>query len=109
MRKAGRNREAETLLRRTRDIKDTIFGADSVEVAYTLQELGVCSQAAGRIREAEVYLRRALAVQEAHGMANREMAHTMFHLGVCLGREEGVGHSYEEAEVLLRRAIDIER
>ncbi|CAM9293550.1 unnamed protein product [Ectocarpus sp. 8 AP-2014] len=60
---------------------------------------------AGRLKEAEQLLRRALTIEEARlGEDDPRVARTLFHLGVCLR----VAGRLEEAEEVFWRALDIE-
>ncbi|CAM9154649.1 unnamed protein product, partial [Pylaiella littoralis] len=61
---AERLGEAEELLRRALEIRETKLGAD-VQVAFTLHSLGQCVRQAGRLGEAEELFRRALEIKEA--------------------------------------------
>eukprot|EP00903_Cladosiphon_okamuranus_P018859 g17347.t1 len=96
--------EAEKLLRRSLTIEEPKLGREDVQVAYTLQHLGVCVREAGRLEEADHMLRRCLSIKEAKlGPGDIEVAYTLQHLGVCV-REAG---RQEEAEELLRRCLSI--
>ena len=101
----GDRDEAEKILRRSLEIQEAKLGAEDVEVAYTLHELGVCVREASRLEEAEGLLRRCLAIRESKlGPDDVQVAYTLHQLGVCV-REAG---RLAGAEALLRRCLAIE-
>lgn len=65
--------EAEMMLRRALEIEMSRRGPDDIRVAATLQRLGVCVRQAGRLREAEQLLARALKIEEANLGEGRHM------------------------------------
>ena len=68
-------------------------------MGYTLHELGVCLEKAGRHSEAEEMLGNALAITKANlGGDDLQVATTLHELGVCLRK----GGWYVEAEEALR-------
>ena len=56
--------EAEMMLRRALEIEVARRGPDDIRVAATMERLGVCIRQAGRLREAEQLLARALKIEE---------------------------------------------
>lgn len=70
-----------------------------------LHNLGMCAYNAGRERETEILLRRALTIQEEHRADGLHVARTLHSLGIFI-REAGLT---DEAEGLLRRALATRR
>eukprot|EP00903_Cladosiphon_okamuranus_P010962 g10353.t2 len=138
----GRLEEASGLFARSLAIKEDKMSPDNPSVGQSLYELGVCFRQEGRLKEAEAFLRRALGIKKAAGVAEGaraaaaaviassikrpsarrshscssksssisrssevSVAPAMFQLGVCI--LEG-GRRLEEAEALLRSALEIE-
>ncbi|CAM9184093.1 unnamed protein product, partial [Ectocarpus sp. 4 AP-2014] len=96
---------AETLLRRSLDIKEAILGSEHLQVADTLRQLGVSAREAGRLDEAEGLLRRCLAIgRQKLGQEDMEVACTLYELGACV-RKAG---RWSEAERMLRCCLTIE-
>eukprot|EP00752_Nemacystus_decipiens_P008230 g7359.t1 len=85
----GRLTEAEALLRRALKVKEATLGADDLDVAWTLGELGWCVRKAGRLEEAEAWFRRALEIKEAKlGADDLQVAWALGELGLT-AREAG--------------------
>ena len=97
--------QAETLLRRSLAIREAKLGQESILVAYTLHDLGVCVRQAGRLKAAEELLRRCLAIKETKlGPGHVHVACTLHELGLCL-REEGRSG---EARTLMKQCLAIQ-
>lgn len=58
----GRLEEAESMLRRSLELKESVHGADHFELANTLGNLGELNYQLGRAEPAEEYLLRALGI-----------------------------------------------
>lgn len=98
---AGREQEAEKLLRRALTVQEK-QRADGLHVARTQHSLGICIREAGLTEEAEGLLRRALATRRTKvGDDDLDVARTLHSLGVCT---YNAGRA-EEAEELLREAL----
>eukprot|EP00903_Cladosiphon_okamuranus_P021654 g19908.t1 len=96
--------KAEPLFRRMLEINEAKLGADHVDVAWTLHELGVCVRGAGLPGEAEPLFRRILEIGEAKlGADDVDVAWTLHELGVCVRDAGRPG----EAEPLFRRSLEI--
>ncbi|CAM9494876.1 unnamed protein product [Ectocarpus sp. 13 AM-2016] len=96
---------AETLLRRSLDIKEAILGPEHLQVADTLRQLGVSARESGRLDEAEGLLRRCLAIRRKKlGQEDVQVACTLYELGACV-RKAG---RWGEAERLLSCCLTIE-
>lgn len=101
----GDRAEADKLLRRSLDIKETILGPEHLQVADLLRQLGVSAREAGRLDEAEELLRRCLAITgNKLGQEGLQVACTLYELGACV-RKAG---RWDEAEGLLRSCLAIE-
>ncbi|CAM9885673.1 unnamed protein product [Ectocarpus fasciculatus] len=88
-------------------IKEQTAGPEHPDVAHILHNLGMCAcEAAGREKETEGYLRRALAIQEEKlDPDDPNIASTLHSLGVYI-RKTG---KIDEAEGLIRRALGIRK
>lgn len=82
-------------------VQETTAGVDSLVVARTVHNLGLCVYMAGRAEKAVEYLQRALRIQEEKlGFDHPELSNTIVILGVCFANME----KPREAEHCLRRA-----
>ena len=97
----GKHEEAEALTRRSLAIRKATFGEDSLEVAKSLERLGVLLTTTNRRTEAEPLLRKALAIREKAGVP--EVASSM---GTLANLLKETGHR-KEAKVLFRRALEM--
>lgn len=101
----------EQVLRRSLEIHKAKLGRDHGRVVNTLYELAanacgalsVRYRHAGRLEEAETFLRNCLEFQESKPGAEGVLASTLHELGVCVREAERL----EEAEELLRRCLGI--
>ncbi len=101
----GLFREAEPLVREGLEIRERVFGPDSLEVAESLQTLGrLTAFARGRARDLEPLFRRAVEIRERHsGPDDLELARSLRSLGVVYTMMK----RREEARVMLRRSLEI--
>ena len=99
-----RNAEAVTYYKRALEIREKSLGADHIDVARSLTDLGGFYKTLTRHVEAEQMLKRALAIREkAHGEDNADVAQTVNDLAdiyFTLGR-------YAQAEALFKRGLAI--
>ena len=81
----GNPATAQALLKRGRDIKQEIYGANSVEVAGTLNFLGDALRAGGDVKAAQGVLDQALAIHRKHatGFHNAQVAFSLCSLASC--------------------------
>jgi CHAT domain-containing protein/Flp pilus assembly protein TadD len=100
----GRYAEAEPLIRRSLDLRESALGRDHADVAESLHNLASLYFHQGRPGEAEPLLLRALAIREkALGPDHPAVAETLGNLGLAysaLGRGD-------EAEALYLRSLAI--
>ncbi len=101
----GRFREAEPLLREALALREQVFGADSLEVAESLQLLGrLTAFASGPVAELEPLFERALEIRERRlDPGDLKLAESLRSLGVVYVMK----HRYEPARDLLERALAI--
>jgi tetratricopeptide (TPR) repeat protein len=93
--------EGKAHLRRALELREKRFGPDSLEVAYSLNDLGAVLMLLGDLDEAEVDQRRVCAIQERTAPFHPEASLGTSALGDVLfarGR-------YDEALALYRRAL----
>ena len=100
----GRFKEAETLLRRTIDVREKELGPAHGDVALALNNLAVLLEQQARLAEAEPLLARALGIWEGQLPSNPPQLAAGFHnfaiVQVRLGR-------LDQAEANLKHAIEI--
>jgi tetratricopeptide (TPR) repeat protein len=100
----GKYAEAEQICRRIVEVKESIYGYDSVEIAPDLHNLGLLCYAQDNYEQAEQYLTRCLTMEEsALGLDAIELASTLDVLAQ-LFYEQG---KYAQAVDACKRAIDI--
>jgi serine/threonine protein kinase len=98
----GRFERAEPLLARSLDLRRAAFGPNSLEVAESLEHLGLLKRDRADLAGAERLLRGALAIRRARlGDGDLETAKTLDELGVVLVAEK----EPVEAETLHREAL----
>jgi serine/threonine-protein kinase len=94
---------SESLVRRSLQLREELFGATSIEVSASLSQLGQILAAEGRRAEAIVQFRRAVEIRQASlEKPDSLLAQTQADLAWQV-RAEG---QYEEAAELFRRALD---
>ncbi len=99
----GRYDHAEPLLERGLALRIATFGPASLEVADSLEHLGLLKQARSAFGEAETLLRRAVAIRRLQQAGRLETAKTLNELGALLVTRGKAG----EAETLHREAWGI--
>jgi serine/threonine-protein kinase len=100
----GRFDHAEPLLERGRALRRATFGPDSLEVAESLEHLGLLKRERSSFAEAERLLRQSLAIKQARlGDSSLETANTLNELGDLLANNGKAA----EAETLHRDAVTI--
>lgn len=98
-------KRAETLIRRSLAINESIFGVDAPETATGLHNLAHLLQTTNRLGEAETLMRRALAISEAqYGPMHEALSVHLSNLSHLLNAT----NRREEAEALVRRALAID-
>ncbi|CAB1102810.1 unnamed protein product [Ectocarpus sp. CCAP 1310/34] len=101
---AGRIGEAQGYHGRALKTREKQLGDDHLDVATTLNNLGMCALKGSWLEEAETYHRRAVKIREKHLGDNRvDVAITLNNLGMCT-YEAG---RTEKAEAYHRRALKI--
>ena len=76
------------MVRQALEIKKSKLGEDDLQVAYTLQPLGVCLRDAKRYDEAEGLLRHALEIKKAKlGDDDLQVAYTLQTLASVHGNQ----------------------
>ncbi|CAN0073944.1 unnamed protein product, partial [Scytosiphon promiscuus] len=74
----GPKDEVEVLFRRSLALREAELGPDDLQLCVTLNELGICVQAAGRLDESEELFKRSLAIKEAKlGPEDLQVADTL--------------------------------
>ena len=102
--KQGLFAEAETLYRRSAEIREAVFGPEHPDVANSLNNLAILLSELGKHAEAELLYRRSLAISEqVHGPEHADVASSLNNLAALL---RGLG-KHAEAEQLHRRALAI--
>lgn len=108
----GRFEKSEAVLREALELRESVLGADRLEVADTLEQLGIVLRRGGRPLEAIAPLERTLAIRSARPEPDPKLmglAHN--HLGNlwwALGRPEDAEASHREALAWRRRNPDLE-
>ncbi|CAN0371372.1 unnamed protein product [Ascophyllum nodosum] len=101
-----RAEQGELFLRQALNIIEDQLGQNTIQVAYTLHELGVCLASVHDGDRAEIFLRRALATKEVNlGKNAPQVTSTLHELALHLWRQG----QQNEAEMLLRRALSVLR
>jgi DNA-binding SARP family transcriptional activator/Flp pilus assembly protein TadD len=105
LRDTNRLAEAEPLLRRSVELRESVFGAHHPEVAVALNELAIFLHYSNRLAEAEALYRRALAIDEtAFEEDHPRVALRSHNLALVLHET----NRPLEAEPLLERALRID-
>ncbi len=105
-RELARDDKAEPVFRRELELRKQIHGAEHLDVAIALDDLGLELKRQSKFREAEAICREALAMKEKLlGNEHQEVATTLNNLGLLL-RDQG---KPAEAEKMLRKVVDIRR
>jgi tetratricopeptide (TPR) repeat protein len=100
----GRYAEAESFIRRALDFAEQRFGADSLTVAWALNDLGMLGKFGGWFDQSEACYRRALEIVEKHfGHDSPELASLYHNLG---GLEHARGR-YEAGEPFARKSVEL--
>jgi len=103
-RQIGLPQKSEPLLEEALAVRERELGAEHLDVAESLLDLGLVRLEQSR-RDAEPLLRRALAIREkALGPEAPEVAAALLGLGSYLGR---LAEQWKDAEQVLRRAVAI--
>ena len=98
--------QAERLAQRALELRTHNLGPRSLETADTLELLGTVLRDKAEYQKAEPLFRQLLAIREQASRTDDGLiARTLGDLGDCLGQEE----KDAEAEVVLRRALDLYR
>ena len=97
--------EAEPYLRRVLKLDEERWGADHLEVSNDLSNLAMLLKATGRLGEAEPLARRAVEGSPTAMRRHPSFAKKLNGLALLLMEKQ----EYEEAERLLREALDIDR
>ena len=101
-----RAEQGELFLRQALNIIEDQLGENTIQVAYTLHELGVYLVTVGDGDRAEIFLRRALAIKEANLEKNAaQVTNTLHELALHLWRQG----QQNEAEMLLRHGLSVLR
>ncbi len=105
LRAQGCYTQAEPLLTRALTLATQDFGADSLETADSLNNLGVLYKYWGKYQQAETLYQQALAILKQHyGSEHFELAGIFYNLaGLRHARAE-----YAEAELLCRKALALQ-
>jgi serine/threonine protein kinase/tetratricopeptide (TPR) repeat protein len=107
LRHSGKNAEAETDFRRALSIRKKHFGDDDDEVAWAQEGFAFALSAQGKMAEAKTAARAALAIMlKNHGEEHPYTSYEYWCLGSLL--VEGTPEEVAEAEVDLRKAIEIQ-
>lgn len=107
----GRYQESDDVKRRLGEMIGPSFrvqepdcGSGFAQTSTTFHIYGVCAKAAGRLKDAEEWFRKALKVEEDGGhTASSQAVSTLHELGSCVRRAGRLG----DAEELLKRALEI--
>ena len=91
------------LLRQALALREKVAGADSAEVADTLNRLGNVYRQFGRLDEAEVMLKRALDWRSRNGPVDAELADSWNNYGLLLSDLDRL----DEAEAALRHSDEL--
>jgi len=98
--------EAERLLKRALEIKESSLGPEHPEIALSLHNLAGLYSDQSRFFEAKTLFERALAIRrQAYGEKHLDVASSLHDLGLLYLRQ----YEFESAESLLERSLDIER
>jgi tetratricopeptide (TPR) repeat protein len=103
LRRHGRSREAEPLLRRALTVAGA-YPREPLRIAAACNDFGLLSQSTGNLLEAEHLFRRALAIVGGAGEAGGAMAATLYRN--LAGLEHARGH-YERGLAPARKACQI--
>src|SRR5262245_55043514 len=103
LRDAGRYKEAEPLLKESLALAEEAFGKDALEVAATLNQLGMLGKYDGHFDQAEAAYRRALQITEKAVGFNHPLAATLFH---NFGGLEHARGRFAEGEPYARRSVE---
>ena len=104
LRMQGRYTEAESFIRRALDFAEQRLGAESLTVAWALNDLGMLGKFGGWFDLSEVCYRRALEILEKHfGQDSPELASLYHNLG---GLEHARGR-YEAGEPFARTSVEV--
>jgi serine/threonine protein kinase/Tfp pilus assembly protein PilF len=105
-RQFGEYQQAEAMHRRALLLSRACFGAESLETAQAMQDLGDAVQARGRLPEAEALQRDTAALLEKKlGRDHPALATCLNNLAITLQGQ----HRWDEAEALHRRALAIRK
>jgi tetratricopeptide (TPR) repeat protein len=100
----GKYAEAEQICRRIVEVKESIYGPESIEISQDLHNLGLLAYVQDNYEQAEQYLTRCLTIEETTlGPNTIELASTLDVLAQ-LFYEQG---KYAQAVDACKRAIDI--
>ena len=99
---AGHYEDAEAIAHRALDVAEATTGADSLDTATCLSNLGVIARARGQLRRSEELQVRALAIREAHEAA-ADAAYSRLNLSQ-LRSDQG---KYDEASALIETAVEV--
>lgn len=102
----GRYADAEALLLQALPLYERVLGPEHLEVAMTLNTLGVVNLHQSKLDEAEKLLKRALAIQESRaGEQSADVAYTVNNLALL----QATRGDFRAAEPLYERALKIKR
>lgn len=105
----GLHDRAETALQQALEIRRKLWGARHVQVAQSLNSLGLLRSDQGRLQEAEQLFRDALPMQrQLLGDRHPDITHNLMNLASLLADREEFGeaeHLYEEALAIRRAAF----
>jgi serine/threonine protein kinase/tetratricopeptide (TPR) repeat protein len=105
-RSRGKLALAEPLLRRALDLRRETFGADTVPVAQSLNNLALVLEQQDKFGPAEQLEREALRIRRATtGPRSTEVSNSLHNLGLILKNQS----RFDEAETVLREAVAIRR
>jgi serine/threonine-protein kinase len=109
--KDGRPAEAIAALEKIVPLLEQIYGAEHLETANVLSEIGSLQRSVGQHAEAQQNLRRALRIHESSGQSDsREATRDLAHLAASLeetGDLDGAAAQYERALKMKERQVGV--
>ncbi|MEP7342723.1 MAG: tetratricopeptide repeat protein [Acidobacteriota bacterium] len=100
----GRYAEGSPLIRRALSESERLYGADSLQTAYALNDLGMLGKFAGWFDEAAGLYQRALAILEQHHGKDCPESASIYH---NLGGLEHARGRFVEGEPFARKSVEL--